>query len=276
MKRLLLGLICSVFLFAGAQAQVTNFAVGDVCPDFTVTDVNGTSYSLYDRTSQGQYVLLDFFFTTCPPCQQTTPIFNELHDKYGCNGGNLFCLSIDTGDDDAQVVAFENTYGGSFSHAPAASGTEGGGNAVVSTFGIQQFPTYTLIGPDNKFISTDIWPIASVGDFEAAFPAASGITPQACSAVSVTPRQDIKALEVYPNPAANQVRVATDFPNVGPATIQIFDMMGKQVMKQSWEVTGLSRQETQVSLSGISNGMYMVKIQQNGTTIAAERLNVVQ
>lgn len=276
MKKLLLGLICSVFFFSAAQAQVTNFAVGDVCPDFTVTDINGNSYSLYDRTSQGQYVVLDFFFTTCPPCQQTTPVFNELHEKYGCNEGDLFCIAIDNGDTDAQVMTFESTYGGSFSHAPAVSGVEGGGNAVNATIGIQAYPTYALIGPDNKFISTDIWPISSVADFEASFPTGSGITPQACATVAVTPRQDIQALEVFPNPATNQVRVAADFAALGTASIQIFDMMGKEVMNQSWEVAALSRQETQVSLSGITTGMYMVKVQQNGTTIAAERLNIVQ
>ena len=103
-------------------AQTNNYNVGDVVDDFTVIDTNGNTWNLYDLTSQGKYVYLDFFFDTCGPCQTTTPIFNEFHDTYGCNQGNLFMLSVNNGtDSDAEVIAFENAFGGDFTHAPAVS-----------------------------------------------------------------------------------------------------------------------------------------------------------
>src|SRR5688572_4123188 len=40
-----------------------------LAPDFTVTDSHGESHQLYaDYLDQGKTVLLEIFFTTCPPC----------------------------------------------------------------------------------------------------------------------------------------------------------------------------------------------------------------
>ncbi|MEM0519437.1 TlpA family protein disulfide reductase [Aequorivita flava] len=88
--------ITFLLLFIGftINAQVNNYSVGDVVDDFTVTDIDGVEHNLYSITAQGKYVWLDFFFADCVPCQQTAPIFNEFFDKYGCNEGLVFCLSI--------------------------------------------------------------------------------------------------------------------------------------------------------------------------------------
>ena len=51
--------------------------------DFTLTDVHGTQVHLFDILDGGQYVLIDFFFTTCPPCQSVTPIIAESYTAMG-------------------------------------------------------------------------------------------------------------------------------------------------------------------------------------------------
>lgn len=276
MKQYLLAFACLFMLAGSTQAQVSNFAVGDVCPNFTVIDVNGVTHTLYDITATGQYVMLDFFFTTCPPCQATAPIWNELHEKYGCNQGQLYCLSIDNGDSDQDVMAFENQYGGTFSHAPAASGTQGGGNAVNTTFGIVAYPTYTLIGPDNKFINTDIWPISSVVDFENAFPSGSNIMPMACTSVSVDDELNAATLNMYPNPAAQSTRLDLNFENFGEVSIEVYDILGKQVAVRSLGTVDAGVQTVDLDLSAINNGIYIVRIQQDGKVLAAQKLEVLK
>ena len=52
-------------------SQVGGFSVGQTVSDFTVTDVHGNTHTLSSITASGQWVLIDFFFTTCPPCQST-------------------------------------------------------------------------------------------------------------------------------------------------------------------------------------------------------------
>src|SRR5690606_5912630 len=119
-----------LFLIIGglAYSQVTTYNVGDVVDDFTVTDTQGVEHNLYDITASGKYVFLDFFFTRCGPCQQTQQHFNHLHDKYGCNEGDIYTISIsaDSYDTDPIIDQFEENFGGEYNHSPAV-GPQGGG-----------------------------------------------------------------------------------------------------------------------------------------------------
>lgn len=63
--------------------------------------------------------------------------------------GDLFLISINDGrDTNAEVIAYENEYGGPSNHAPAV-GMGGGCEAVANNFGINGYPSYLLISPDN-------------------------------------------------------------------------------------------------------------------------------
>lgn len=276
MKKLILTSLAAAGLCLGASAQLQNFAVGDVAPDFTVTDAHGNTHSLYAETAQGKYVYLDFFFTTCPPCQTTTPYFSELHEKYGCNGHDLFAISLDIGDSNAEVLQFEQTYGGTHAAAPAVSGTEGGGNAVNSTYGPAAYPTYVIIGPDNRFINIDVWPVSNVGSFEAAFPAGSGITPASCAVVAVTPAQAAIPVGISPNPAFGATKLSVNFPADGVASIDVFDLAGARVAQVALGTVKSGAYEQSLDVSGLSAGAYIVKVSQDGATTGTARLNVAR
>lgn len=274
MRKTLLTLLAGLAIAAPAEAQLQNFAVGDVAPDFTVTDVHGATHTLYSQTSQGKYVILDFFFTTCPPCQATVPFFSELHDKYGCNNGDLYCLSIDVGDTDAEVIAFENTYGGSFAHAPAVSGNEGGGNAVIQTYSPAAYPTYVLIGPDNKFISIDIWPVSGVGSFEAAFPQGSNITPMPCSTVGIDNAQVATSMTLFPNPAQDQAKLNLNLEQEGVVAIEIYNLMGSRVRAFELGMRSPGEINETLDLRNMATGSYVIKVTQNGSILGNHKLNV--
>lgn len=173
------------FLFTTfvSQAQIQGYSLNDVVDDFTVTDIHGDEHNLYTYTSEGKYVFIDFSFTSCGPCQTTAPIFNEFYDKYGCNNGEVVCMSMFgtlSTDHDPEVEAFENTYGGTFNHAPAIS-VDGGATPVDSNFNPAAYPTVCLIDPDNKIIKLDIWPINGIGDLEATFSSEFNPTPMNCT-----------------------------------------------------------------------------------------------
>lgn len=131
-----------LLLVSVMDAQVRNYQIGDQVDDFTVTDVHGMEHNLYSITAEGKYVWLDFFFVDCVPCQGSAPTFNQFYDKYGCNEGDVYCLSINLGyDSDARVIQYEEQFGGPFNHAPAASG-DGGCGPVTSNFGVNAFPPF--------------------------------------------------------------------------------------------------------------------------------------
>ncbi len=227
MKKLLLALT-AIFGFTLSHAQIQNYNVGDVVTDFTVTDIHGNTHNLYTYTSAGKHVFLDFFFTTCPPCQSTSPIFNEFYDKYGCNENDVICIAINTGqDNDAAVLAYENQYGGSFNHAPAVSG-DGGSATVDNDLNPTAYPTYCIIGPDNKLKSSDIWPISSVASFEAAFPSGFNPQPKSCTTVGLE-ESEIASFSMYPNPNNNGLLHVTVTSTSADVDITIVDITGKQV-----------------------------------------------
>jgi thiol-disulfide isomerase/thioredoxin len=241
-------------LSVNAFSQVQNYNIGDVVDDFTVTDTDGNEHNLYSITAQGKYVFLDFFFDTCGPCQQTTPIFNELHDKYGCNEGEVYCISINNGtDSDAEVIAFEEMYGGPFEHAPAVS-AEGGAGAVDSNFGITAYPTYCLINPDNEIINLDIWPISNVGTFEAAFPSGFEPEPMECNPLGIEDLIQGVDFKVYPNPSDGSsinLRLSND---IQSADVKIFNILGKIVYSNHFDTNDISLQ------TNLSSGTYIVNV----------------
>ena len=65
MKKNLLIAIVALFSFSNAQAQLPD---GSVAPDWTLTDLNGTSHNLYTYLDNGYTVFIDFSATWCGPC----------------------------------------------------------------------------------------------------------------------------------------------------------------------------------------------------------------
>lgn len=263
MKKLLLSLgVIAATAFVG-NAQVNNYSVGQTVSDFTVTDVHGQTHNLSQIAGSGKWILIDFFFTTCPPCQQTVPYFSELHEKYGCNEGDLYCISVDSGDSDADVLGFENSYStqGGFSPAPAVSGTEGGGNAVIADFGPAAYPTYCLIDPNMIMQNGDIWPISDVSSFETAFSNA-GFSPQVMSCGSLAVEEAELALNeavLFPNPSTTSTTLSVSLESAVNIEVVVFDMLGSQVSVASYEANAGTNQFN-IATDALAAGQYLVSV----------------
>ena len=178
-------------LFTLILALAFGFGLKAQCPltqavDFTATDVHGTEVHLFDILDGGQYVLIDFFFTTCGPCQQATPKVVESYYSMGCNMHDVFYMEIATGDSDAACLNWVNTYGVEY---PTISG-QAGGTGICSQYGIGQYPTVILIMPDHQIVIQDLWPINNaqtvINQLEA-----HGLQQHDCNAPSYDPQVSI-------------------------------------------------------------------------------------
>ena len=271
MKRTITLIASFVMLIQLSFAQVGNYTVGQTVADFTVTDVHGNTHNLSAIAASGKWIMLDFFFVACGPCQSTVPTFSELHQKYGCNEGDLYCISIDTGDNDTDVLSFESTYSMSSGHspAPAASGTEGGGDAVVSDFGIGAYPTYCLIGSDMTLKIADIWPIGSVSDFEGAMTGA-GFTPTVmnCSGISSVDELSLAEIKLFPNPSNGNVTLTLNAADANTATIEVSNLLGQVVYTTSNEFVS-GNNDIQLDLSSLETGQYVVRVSNETTSTTA-------
>jgi cytochrome c biogenesis protein CcmG, thiol:disulfide interchange protein DsbE len=94
----LLAMLCAVSV---ARAQSTGTAAPRSAPDFTRTDLSGTSIGL--RSYRGKLVLLNFWATWCAPCLSEIPRFAEWQRRYGPAGLQILGVSMD--EDPAPVRA---------------------------------------------------------------------------------------------------------------------------------------------------------------------------
>lgn len=273
MKRNLLSVLGVLLLGTTAFSQVGNYTVGQSIGNFTVTDVHGTTHTLYDYTAQGKIVILDFFFTTCGPCQQNVPNFTEFYNKYGCNEGDVVLLAIDNGDTDAEVIQYELDFAGT-NPAPSASGIEGGGNAVVSQFGISAYPTYCLIGDDNKLKNADIWPVTSIVELETAVSNAGyTISEQSCAASLVDQNEIIVDMNVYPNPANENASISVNSQTAYAATLNVLDFQGRVVLTQPVFIES-GTTLINLNMSAIENGQYMVQLAGENNLVSTTKLMI--
>lgn len=85
-------LIATVALFVSLNV-VAQVRVGDVAPEVSLPDVNGTIVSL--SSLKGKVVLLDFWASWCAPCRVANPGVVKLYEKYKDQGFEVFGVSID-------------------------------------------------------------------------------------------------------------------------------------------------------------------------------------
>lgn len=240
-----------IFLMSYASfAQFSNYNVGDTVNDFTVTDTDGQTYTLYDLLSQGKYVYIEFFATNCGTCQSKTPIFNAFYDKYGCNAGDLFCISIEVaGHNNAEVIAFEQQYGGTTHHAPAVS-VDGGAANVVSDFGVNTFPVICGIGPDKKLFVENVTPVQNVYDIAQSFP--RGFNPPVMDCTANIESTQHSLFKVFPNPIHRFVHITTKNPII---YLSVFNLDGIVIYHQKFD----SVKDIQLDLN-LTNGIYLLEL----------------
>ena len=62
-------------------------------PDFTLPAVDGSMVSMSDYS--GKVILVDFWATWCPPCNDMIPVLSELHKQYSDKGLVILGVSLD-------------------------------------------------------------------------------------------------------------------------------------------------------------------------------------
>lgn len=69
--------------------------VSDLAPDFTLTALDGTPFTLSDH--RGEVVILNFWATWCLPCLAEMPTLEALQQELGDDGLQIVGISQDTG-----------------------------------------------------------------------------------------------------------------------------------------------------------------------------------
>lgn len=253
-KLLLISALAVSSLVAASQTNLTQAV------DFTVTYTDGTEFNLFDKLAEGKYVVVDWFFTTCGPCQANQPYYTEAFQNFGCNESDeIYFLSVENTVGDDAVIAYEETYAGE-NAPPAASGTEGGGIEAENLYNIGAFPTFILIAPDGEIVEQDMWPLTNGADTFTEYFESHGISQMVC-ATSVEEASENMIVSLYPTPANNMLNVKLSGFS-GQVQVTVFNLVGELVYSAQ-----TSDLVTLIDVSAWSAGNYVMMLQNEDQVI---------
>lgn len=150
MKNLITLLLITVlgFQHTSAQTPLTEAV------DFSVKTLDSEMIYLFELLDEDLIVVLNFYSTTCGPCQTYAPHFQEAYEIFGMNTGNVFFLNINMNDYNLGVEIFNQTLGIT---VPSVSGIEGGGDKVYEAYEIMSYPTVIVITPDHNIFDPQVF-----------------------------------------------------------------------------------------------------------------------
>lgn len=116
--------------------------VGDVVPDWTLTDSDGKQTTLSDY--RGQVVLLDFWASWCPHCKRAMPAMQRLHDEYENRGVAVFGINCrDHGDVEPGKLVRDR----GFSYPVILDG-----NKIAPQYRVMGLPAFFIIDKDGRLV----------------------------------------------------------------------------------------------------------------------------
>lgn len=253
MKKLfILILVLMSGIFLKAQTPLTEAI------DFHVKTLEGDPIYLFPLLDDNKIVVIDFFSTTCGPCQDYAPDFQEAYEEFGENQSNVFFMGINWGDDNDGVREFDSVFGLTY---PTVSGIQGGGNYVYLDYEILAYPTVIIITPDHEIVEQHIWPPTSENIINAVVEA-GGLF------VGVDSEKEVlENAVVYPNPASDQAVLKLNVVESASFDFDLIDILGNTIYSSEKHLLNSGSNNFRLPISDLANGLYFVKIKSNGVVL---------
>ena len=163
-KRFALILVLALLCLGGAfaEAKGPEDYLGGPMPDFTVSTLDGGTFTLSDALKEKDAVLVNFWATWCGPCAFEFPYLEEAYEQYADRVA-VIALSTDPEDTDDMLQAYAEEHGLTF---PVASDTQAG---LADLFVDQGIPTSVLVDRFGNVAMIDVGAQTSAAPFVAAF-----------------------------------------------------------------------------------------------------------
>lgn len=239
--------------------------------DFTATDVDGNTFNLFNTLNSGKYVVIDFMFTTCQPCQGVAPKLWQAFTNYGCNGAGaqIHFISINRDDNNTVMQNWPVTYMNPTGPYPqGVSGTQGGATGGSQSFdnlyNIAAYPTMILIAPNGQIVEQDMWPIPTAAAFTAYF-TPYGLSPLPCTVGLNDLENSSELISVSPVPATDEITIASK-DNINE--VKIMSALGNLIFARSYSD---NVRKDVLDVSTLAAGVYFTVIRVNDSVIVKKK-----
>lgn len=166
MKKILL-VLAVIFYSLDLHAQLET---GAVAPDWTMTDLNGNTHTLYDYLNDDKVVFLIFSATWCGPCwsYHNSTAMKDFYAAYGPDGTNEAMVFFIEGDLSTTIADLEGTGGNTWGNwiqgtpFPIINMPNG---SVANSYRINYFPTVYGVYPDRFITEVGAAPLSGLTSF---------------------------------------------------------------------------------------------------------------
>ncbi|HOI32624.1 MAG: redoxin domain-containing protein [Bacteroidales bacterium] len=220
--------------------------------NFTVKTLDSELIELFPLLEDGKIVVINFFSTSCGPCQTFAHDFQIAYENFGENQSNVYFYGINYNGTNYQVAQFADIYQ---LFMPLSSGLEGGGNAAFELYETTSYPTVFILTPDGEIFNNYVWEPTSENITNAVIEAGGML-------VGSSEIQQDKDARVFPNPASHQARLVFNLDYSTSIVIKIFNTKGV-LLHQAGNMATAGENYFELPVFALSSGTYFVVVEAN-------------
>ena len=129
------------------------FINGERAPAFRTELMNGEPFQLAEL--RGQYVLIDFWGSWCPPCRQANPGLVGLYRKYGGRGFEIVSVAVEREAEPWRRAIERDGLYWKYHILDRTTNMKFFDSALASLYGVKQLPTSYLLNEAGIIIGVD-------------------------------------------------------------------------------------------------------------------------
>jgi thiol-disulfide isomerase/thioredoxin len=133
-------------------AHMESVEIGQIAPDFEMNDMDGTPWRLSDFYTRSEYLLLDFWASTCGPCRVENKNIRRAYDLYSDKGFDIVSVSTDM-KKEPWLRAIEKD---GLIWTNVCEIIKWGDNEIVKTYALRQVSQNFLLDHTGKIIAKDL------------------------------------------------------------------------------------------------------------------------